>query len=218
MKPYNFIEDVVSEVAGQDVVPLVKVLKNKCNVSEFKLADCIKCEINATRNMLYRLYDYNLVSFIRKKDKKKGWYIYYWTFNEKRAKDLLSDIKKKRYEKLLERLNREKTTQFFICPNKCMRLDFEQSHDFNFKCPECGCLLDLDNNSELIKELEAQAELLDKELKEMSKPVAKKLVKKPAVKPVKPKKIVKNNVKKIVKKSVVKKPLKIKKPVKKKKR
>lgn len=73
----KLIESVVGEVAGPDVIPLVKALKNKKNVSEFVIADEIDIEINATRNMLYRLYNANLVSFTRKKDKKKGWYIYY---------------------------------------------------------------------------------------------------------------------------------------------
>ncbi|MBW2978857.1 hypothetical protein KY304_01975, partial [Candidatus Woesearchaeota archaeon] len=59
------IDDIICQVAGEDVLPLVKVLKNKKNVSEFKIAESIKKEINLTRNMLYRLYDHNLVSFIR---------------------------------------------------------------------------------------------------------------------------------------------------------
>ena len=92
----KIVEDVVTEVAGEDVVPLVKNLKNKKNVSEFKLAENIKKEVNEIRNMLYRLYDANLVSFIRRKDKKKGWYLYYWTFNLKRIKYLVKDLKKKR--------------------------------------------------------------------------------------------------------------------------
>src|SRR3990167_1243834 len=119
----KLIDDVVIEVAGQDILPLVKALRNKTNVSEFKLATVIKKEINVTRNMLYRLYDNNLVSFTRKKDKKKGWYIYYWTFNLRRVRDLVKDIKKQKFEKLGERLERERTVQFYICPNKCMRLD-----------------------------------------------------------------------------------------------
>ena len=163
------VEEIVSEVAGQDVIPLVKALKNKVNVSEFKLADNIKKEINLTRNMLYRLYDNNLVSFIRKKDKKKGWYIYYWTFNNKRIKDLVKTIKKRHLERFSERLHREKGTQFYICKNKCLRLDFEQSHDFSFKCPECGILLDLDDNSKKIKELQTAIIKLQKELKVLAK-------------------------------------------------
>ncbi len=158
------VEEIVSEVAGEDVLPLVKALRNKSNVSEFKLADSIRKEINLTRNMLYRLYDNNLVSFIRKKDKKKGWYIYYWTFNQRRIKDLVQDIKKRKLERLQERLHREKTTQFYICANKCVRLDFEQSHDFNFKCPECGQLLDLEDNARKIMDLGAELARLEKEL------------------------------------------------------
>ncbi len=159
------VDEIVSEVAGEDVLPLVKALRNKSNVSEFKLADSIKKEINLTRNMLYRLYDNNLVSFIRKKDKKKGWYIYYWTFNQKRIKDLAKDIKKKKLERFVERLNREKNTQFYMCASKCLRLDFEQSHDFNFKCPECGLLMDMEDNSKKIKELQSDIEKLEKEAK-----------------------------------------------------
>lgn len=165
----KLVEEIVSEVAGEDVLPLVKALRNKSNVSEFKLADSIRKEINLTRNMLYRLYDNNLVSFIRKKDKKKGWYIYYWTFNQKRIKDLVKDIKKRKFERLQERLNREKNTQFYACSNKCMRLDFEQSHDFNFKCPECGNLLDLEDNSKLVKELRSDLDKIEKELKGLAK-------------------------------------------------
>ena len=163
------VDEVVSEVAGQDVLPLVRALRNKTNVSEIKLASSIKKEINVTRNMLYRLYDNNLVSFTRKKDKKKGWYIYYWTFNQKRVKDLIKDIKKQKYERMLDRLNREKNVQFYICSNKCIRLDFEQSHDFHFKCPECGSLLNLEDNTQKIKDLEKEFEKLNKELKALQK-------------------------------------------------
>lgn len=159
------IEDVVSQLIGEDVLPLVKVLKNKKNVSEFKLASAIRREINLTRNMLYRLYDQNLVSFNRKKDKKKGWYIYYWTFNLKRIKYLGGELKKKRLEKLQERLEREQTTQFFSCKNSCIRLSFEQATDFEYKCPECGELLNQEDNSKKIVEIKKEIELLQKELK-----------------------------------------------------
>jgi len=163
----KIIENVIMDVAGDDVLPLVKYLKTKKNVSEFKLAEAIKKEINATRNMLYRLYENNLVSFIRKKDKKKGWYIYYWTFNLKRVKDLIKIIKEKKLIKLNERVEREKSSNFFLCPNLCIRLNFEQATEFEFKCPECGTLMNQEENKEKINELEKEINELEKEVKKL---------------------------------------------------
>jgi transcription initiation factor TFIIE subunit alpha len=163
----NTVENVVGDVIGADVVPVVKYLKNNKNVSEFKIAQVIKREVNETRNMLYRLYENNLVTFMRKKDKKKGWYIYYWTFNQKRVKDLLSSQKKKRLLKLKDRIEREKEGNFFGCRNKCIRLNFDQATDFSFKCPECGSVLDQENNAPVIEEIEKEIKELEKELKVM---------------------------------------------------
>ena len=189
MKVSNkIIEEVVAQVAGSDVVPLVKILKNKKNVSEFKLADAMKQEVNLTRNMLYRLYNVNLVSFIRRKDKKKGWYIYYWTFDMKRVKELVRSLKKKRLALLKERLEREEEGQFYLCPNECMRLDFDQAMNFQFKCPECGQLIELEDNK-------ARIEAIKKEIEELEKDLAKKVVKE-KVKKVKKKKVVKKAKKK----------------------
>ncbi|MBI4151263.1 hypothetical protein HY492_03995 [Candidatus Woesearchaeota archaeon] len=181
----TIVEDVVSQLIGEDVLPLVKALKNKQNISEFKLASTIRREINMTRNMLYRLYDQNLVSFSRKKDKKKGWYIYYWTFNIKRIKYLAEELKKKRLEKLQERLGREQTTQFFSCKNNCIRLSFEQATDFEYKCPECGELLNQEDNSKKIEDIKTEIASLQNEL--AAKPVKETKVKQPKPAKAKPK-------------------------------
>lgn len=205
------VDEVVAEVAGPDVVPLVRILSDKSNVSEFKLADSMKAEINITRNMLYRLYDHNLVSFSRKKDKKKGWYIYYWTFNKNRVRDLLITLRKKKIEKLQERLQREKTTQFYVSKEAGIRLDFEKAHDFNFKCPETGQLMEVEDNSQRILELERDLAQTETDLKELltevvvkeRKPVSKavkKSVKKPSKKPAKKKVAKKKSAKKVAKK------------------
>ncbi|MFH1316963.1 MAG: hypothetical protein ABII01_05585 [Candidatus Woesearchaeota archaeon] len=159
----NLIKEVLSEIVGSDTIPLVMYLKNKKNISEFKIAESIKQEVNITRNMLYRLYDLNLVTFIRKKDKVKGWYIYYWTFNPKRVKYLVHDIKVKKLDGLKERLKRENQSNFFICQNKCIRLDFDQVTEFEYKCPECGELMHEDDKVGKIKEIEIQIKKLEKE-------------------------------------------------------
>lgn len=161
----NIVEAVIEEVVGLDAIPLVRYLKNNKNVSEFKIAQIIKKEVNITRNLLYRLYENNLVGFMRKKDKQKGWYIYYWTFNQKRVKFLVVDLKKKKLVKLNERIKREKGGNFFGCRNKCIRLNFDQATEFGFKCPECGSILDQEDNQNIIEDLENQVKTLQKELK-----------------------------------------------------
>ena len=161
----NLMENAISDVIGQDIIPVIKYLKGNKNVSEFKIAQIIKKEVNETRNLLYRLYENNLVTFIRKKDKKKGWYIYYWTFNQKRVKDLLNSSKKKKLFKLKERIEREKEGNFFGCRNKCIRLNFDQATEFGFKCPECGSVLDQEDNKQIIDTIEKDIKDLEKDLK-----------------------------------------------------
>lgn len=160
----KLVEDVVAEVAGPDTVELVRAIKNKKNISEFKIAEMLSLDVNIVRNMLYRLYDNNLIAFVRRKDKKKGWYIYYWTFNPKRIKQLYIDVRKKKLDKLKDRLTREKANYFFSCPNRCMRVDFDQATEFEYKCPECGQLMSQEDNSQKINEIEGEIAKIEAEL------------------------------------------------------
>lgn len=157
---------IIAELINEAAVEIVKALKNRPNVSEFKLAEELDQEINVTRNLLYKLYDLNLVSFTRKKDQKKGWYIHYWTFNKKEVRFLILKYLKNKVDKLTERLEREKTAQFFVCKSRCIRLTFEQATDFSFKCPECGELLYSEDNTKKIDELEGELKTYKKQLKD----------------------------------------------------
>ena len=162
------VYEIITELINNDAVEIIKVLKNKSNVSEFKLAEDINREINVTRNLLYKLYDLNLVSFTRKKDQKKGWYIHYWTFNKNEVRFLIVKYFKNKIEKLSERHEREQQNQFYLCKSKCIRFNFEQSSDFEYKCPECGELLNLEDNSGKITQIDEEIKNLKKELKEVS--------------------------------------------------
>lgn len=164
MAPEDVITAVVETVAGVDVLPLIGVLKGKKNVSEFIIAEELKEEINTIRNKLYRLYDSNLVEFTRKKDKKKGWYIYYWTFVPSRIPHLMKEMKRKKLEKLREKLKTELSANFFECTNKCMRLTFDKAVDFEFKCPECGSLMNQEDNAKKILNMQKEVEVLEKDI------------------------------------------------------
>ena len=152
-KETRVINTVVKEVVGEEVMPIVTLLKGNGGLSEFELAKKIDKDVNETRNLLYRLYEVNLVNFKKKREKKSGWYTYYWTFNSGMIKHLLKNLKKQRLIRLKNALKREKGTQFFSCKSRCVRLDFETATNFKFKCPECGGITYLDDNSYRIKVL-----------------------------------------------------------------
>ncbi len=158
------IQETVAQIGGETAVPIVEFLKNKKNISEFIIAEKTKLDMQTTRNTLYKLNGHNVATYIRKKDRQKGWYISYWTFNKKGVKDVIEKLKKHQLEKLSERLKKEEENKgnFFICRNACARLDFDQATEFEFKCPECGDLVHQQDNAKTIENIKAKIKELEK--------------------------------------------------------
>ncbi|MEK6951388.1 MAG: hypothetical protein AABX29_00065 [Nanoarchaeota archaeon] len=207
------IEILVTEIAGKDTLALVVLIKNKQHVSEFKIADKMKISVNQVRNMLYKLIDYNMVSFIRKKDKKKGWYIYYWTFNEARALEIFDRLLQLKIDKLNKALELEQKEQYYSCSEDKLRFNQVDAMEQEFKCPECGQILRLEDNTQMINKIKKRLEeLSDREgfyvqEREKRKPRAKKI-----------KKEIKKKIKEVKKKEKKLKKLRIKKQLKKRKK
>ena len=165
------IEDVVSQICGADAVQIVLDILGKVNVSEFIIAEDLGLDIRELRRRIYKLWEAGFVYFKRKKDKKRGWYIYYWTFIPSRVLFLYRDLRKKRLEMLKERLEKEENNNFYICPNGCVRLDFSRAVEFDFKCPECGTLLVPNDNTRTIEHLKEEIKKLEQEIREFDKKI-----------------------------------------------
>ncbi|MFH1399539.1 MAG: hypothetical protein ABIG95_05500 [Candidatus Woesearchaeota archaeon] len=146
--------DIVEEVIGKDAVAIIEYLKDRKNISDFKIAEKVNMNMQQVRNLLYQLHAHNLVRYIRKKDRVKGWYISYFTFNKEGIKDLIDKVKAEKLEVYRQRLEKEASGKlFFMCPNFCVRLDFDQSIELDYKCPECGSLLKQQDNAKTIDKL-----------------------------------------------------------------
>ena len=157
------LENTVIEAIGEEAMPIVEYIKKRKNISEFVIAEKTNTEIHFVRNILYKLHNLNLATYKRKKDSKKGYYISYWTFHPKRIKDVVLNMNKSKLEKLQERLLKEEKNKgsFFLCPNTCARLDFEQSIEIDFKCPECGSLMAQQDNTRTIEFLKEKIKALE---------------------------------------------------------
>jgi len=209
----HLFEELVKDVAGPASVRILKLLEGKENVSEFILAENMDMNINELRTYLYKLSEHNLIYSTRKKDKTKGWYVYYWTFNFRHGRDLIIKNKEKQLEELKIKINNKEIPKY-VCPNGCMSVYMEDAMEIEFKCRECNSLLRLKEvkyDEEVLKnkisEIEGQLEELRKSVIVEIVPKEKREVKKKSVKkPVKKKKVAKKKTgKKIMKKKESKK-------------
>jgi len=215
MIPDKILDEVISDIAGDDVVKLVQFIKEKSHISEFNIAEKLNMTVNHVRNMLYRLEVHNLVDFVRKKDKKKGWYVYFWTLDMVRLRDLAVHMKRQMVLKLKGRIIKEEQGEFFNCPEKHIRVNLENAMEYHFKCPECGFSLQHENNEKLLTNIRKQIDTLTEDISLLEsldiKPPEKKLIhvikqKKKVI--TQKKKIVRKKVKRIKKKFLKKKAIK----------
>ena len=172
----KLIDDLILEIGGREVVPLVNLIKNKTDVSEFKIAAKLDITVNQVRNILYRLNNHNLVDFTRQKDKTKGWYIYFWSFNMKLAKELALNLKNNKLALLRKRLEKESNETYYACPSECVRFDSTNSMEYQYKCPECGKILVREDNKKPIDKINKEIMHIEKdftELREFEEKIAK---------------------------------------------
>ena len=161
------IEEMIANIAGTTAIPIYKQLKGKKNVNEFLIAEKLKLPINQLRNIMYKFENYSLLSSTRKKDRKKGWYIYFWTLKQEKIKEIVIKLKKQRLKKLKQRIEQEQKQDYFICPKKCIRINYEEAMENSFKCTECGLLLEKEDNQKIINKIKRKIKSLEKELNQI---------------------------------------------------
>lgn len=120
--------------------------------------------VNTVRRVLYRLYDNRLASYRRTRDKKTGWYIYYWKMDLNKASEIMKRVEREFLQKLIQTLEFERNNMFFRCDNGCEKVVFDVASESSFKCPECEGNLSFFDNSSLIEELEVQIQKLQADM------------------------------------------------------
>ena len=160
----KFLKSVVEHLINKAAVPIVDLLAGKKDVNEFLIAKKLELTINQTRNILYKLSDYGLVSFIRKKDKRKGWYIYFWTLNVYQSLSLLEKKLKEELIQAEEQLKSRKEKRYYTCNICSIEVSEEVALLNDFICQECEEVYELSDNQEIINSLEKNITKLRREI------------------------------------------------------
>lgn len=173
----KLLREIIVITVGKPAEPIADLLNSKKHVNEFNIAKKLDITINQTRNILYKISDYGLVSSERKKDKKKGWYTYFWKFEISKCLDFLRNKLLESKQEYEEELGRRKNQIYYAC-NLC-NVEQQESEALlmDFTCDECGELFEVVDNSKLIKELEKNITKINEKLEIVNVEVEKEGVK-----------------------------------------
>lgn len=181
----KLLNEIVGNIAGKFASEVVDILIGRKNVNEFIIAKKLKLTINQTRNILYKLSDVGLVSFTRKKDRKKGWYTYFWTLNVEKSLELLEKRVSDEIDSLKNQLKSRENKRYYVCNTCKVEVSEETALLNNFTCNECGQVYELQTDKKVLNELnlhinklELSLKSIKEELDKIRKKEAKKLVKK----------------------------------------
>jgi len=161
----NLLKEVIAITAGKPAEPIAELLCKETHVNEFIIAKKLDLTINQTRNILYKISNFGLVSSIRKKDKKKGWYTYFWKFEILKCLEFLQNLIVRGIEDLTIQIKDRKKNLFYICKRCNIEVGGENALLMEFSCNECGDVFTIKDNSKIVKELEKNLLKLREKLK-----------------------------------------------------
>jgi len=161
----KLLKSLVEELAGTGSNLIVDLLFNKQDVNEFLIAKKMKLTINQVRNILYKLSAEGLVSFIRKKDNRKGWYIYFWTLDTEKCLIRLELELQKKIKDLRDQLSNREQKRYYLCPSCGVEVSEEIALENDFSCSECAEVYILSDNTRHIQEITNKIKSRERDLK-----------------------------------------------------
>ena len=138
---------IAAILGGDEYLKVAISLLKSEDATDEEIASSTGLRINMVRKVLYDLFGKSLITGIKVKDERKGWFVYRWRTRREEVEQFIEKQKKKIVERLQPRLEYENASEFYHCGNdECLRVTFEDALDGMFKCPSCGSILNFKNN------------------------------------------------------------------------
>ena len=161
------MNEIANYIAGSEGEKVVDVIYRKKSVSEFLIAKKTNMTIHQTRNILYKLASRNIVSAIRKKGRKKGWFTTYYSLNIIKSLEEYKNLNLKKLQEIEGEIKSRQTTNLYSCSANCVVMKEEKALLHDFFCPECGQLMQPLNMENEIKKLNFEKEKILKNIKKV---------------------------------------------------
>lgn len=166
MKVEELLNELVERVAGE-VGLILFSLGIEGEFTDDQLALELGIEINEIRRALFAMYEIGLADYVRRRDDETGWMEYYWRINYERAPEVLKRELEKTVKKLREKIEAETSTIYYICPNMCVKVSYDDAMELNFTCPRCGEMLEYLDCSEAVEKIEEDVRRIEEVLRNL---------------------------------------------------
>lgn len=157
----ELVVELIERVAGELGV-LIYSLGIEGEFTDEQLSQELGVEINDVRRVLFALYEIGLASYRRTRDDETGWMEYHWKINYDREFEILKKELEKTREKLQAKLELEDGSVYYICPNGCVKVSYEDAMDYGFACPKCSEYLEYLDSSSAIQEIKNEIQKINR--------------------------------------------------------
>lgn len=154
-------------IGGDEYQKVARSLLKTEDATDEEIASSTGLRINIVRKVLYGLFGKSLITAVRVKDERKGWFVYRWRTRRNEAELFIENQKRQVMERLQQRLDFENSTQFYHCGNDdCPRATFEETLGDMFKCSNCGGVMNPKNNDRIKKALKKKIDVIDADMQQ----------------------------------------------------
>src|SRR6266516_7584951 len=98
-------------IGGEEYLKVARGLLNTDDATDEEIASDTGLRINIIRKVLCDMFGKALITGIRVKDEKKGWFVYRWRAKRDQAENFIENQKKKILERLQKRLEYEESSE-----------------------------------------------------------------------------------------------------------
>ena len=114
---------ISSMIGGDEYLKVARSLLKAQDATDEEIASSTGLRINMVRKVLYDLFGKSLITGVRVKDERKGWFVYRWRSRRDEVENFIDVQKQKIKERLQQRLDYENQSEFYHCGNDdCNRI------------------------------------------------------------------------------------------------
>jgi len=155
------VRGFLTRLVGEDGLIMIERMPEG-EVTDEQIAEASEILLNVVRRTLFILSENKLAICRRERDSSSGWLTYLWHLNIVDIVPQLTKEKKKLTKNLKIRLDFEKDNVFYVCPDGCVRMFFNDAAESEFLCPMCGEDLTFQDNADFTEALKKRIEAISK--------------------------------------------------------